>query len=306
MTKSPSVSVILPTYNRADVLGRAIESVLNQSYSDFELIVINSGGEEAKAVVDEFDDERIVYLYQDPAGLGAARNLGIEKARAEFIALQDDDDEWFPEKLAKQMQLFQRAPKEVGVVYSTVWKRDGEERKRVPAESFDSTEGDIQRSLWRQNFVSPQTAVVRATCFDEVGRFDESLGALEDWEMWLRTAQQFEFRHINEPLVNAYISTDSLSMDHETVAESRDAIVRKHWETFDDEARARHLFWSGHGLMKAGQTRRGRRNLLRATTTEFKPLYLATSLLSLLGSDAYRKLYRQFKAAPDRVTPRNP
>lgn len=296
MTEPPSVSVILPTYDRTDVLGRAIESVLSQSYSDFELIVVDSSGDETQAIVEGFDDDRIIYLYQEPAGLGAARNLGIEKAQAEFIALQDDDDVWHPEKLATQMEAFERAPEEVGVVYSTVRKIRGDDRWFVPGESFEPTDGDVQRALWRQNFVSPQTAVVRKACFEAVGGFDERLPALEDWEMWLRISREFEFRHVDEPLVDAYISPDSLSTDHESVAESRDAIVRKHWETFDDRARARHLFWSGHGLVKAGQTNRGRGNLLSATTTNPRPLYLALFLLSLLGSSGYRKFYALFKS----------
>jgi glycosyltransferase involved in cell wall biosynthesis len=298
MTEPPAVSVILPTYNRANVLDRAIESVLDQTYSDFELLVVDDdSSDNTVELINSFCDPRITLIEHDEnRGPAAARNTGLQEATADYIAFQDSDDQWEPEKLERQMAVFDDTSPSVGVVYCTLLKIHDNDTWRVPGKQVSVTEGDIHRALWVQNFVSPQVVVARRACFEEVGGFDARFPPLEDWEMWLRISREFEFRHVDEPLVNAHTSSDSISMDHETVAESRNAIVRKHWDTFDDEARARHLFWSGHGLVKAGQTHRGRENLLSATTTNPRPLYLVSFLLSLLGSGGYRRLYTLFKS----------
>ncbi|MGQ5516926.1 glycosyltransferase family 2 protein [Halococcus saccharolyticus] len=290
------MSVVLATYNRADVLGRAIRSVLAQTYSDFELIVIDSGTDNADEIVASFDDPRIRYLRQKPQGLGAARNLGIDVARAELIAFQDDDDEWQPTKLTKQVDAIRNAPESVGVVYSTVQKIQNGQQWWVPNENTTQTSGSLVPALWRHNFVSPQTVLIKKRCVETVGGFDESLPALEDWEMWLRVAQTFEFEHVDEALATAHISEDSMSVDYESLAVARDAIVRKHRHTFDEESVARHLFWSGHGFMKTNNVDQGRRNLREALSAEFRPLYLASFAASICGHRLYNRLYSMRKS----------
>ena len=108
--KSPTISVIIPTYNRADFIGRAIESVLDQTYQDFEIIVIDDGSKDnTENIVKSFDDTRITYIrLKDNKGAAVARNTGIGTARGKFIAFQDSDDEWLPQKLAKQMEVFEK------------------------------------------------------------------------------------------------------------------------------------------------------------------------------------------------------
>lgn len=292
---SPSVSVILPTFDRLSVLETAIEDVLAQTYEDLELIVVDSGTERADQVVAGFDDDRISYFWQQPRGLGAARNFGIEKARADIVAFQDDDDEWHPEKLARQMEAFDQAPSEVGVVYTGVWKVQDGEKRYVPGENVQTTDGDIHDALLPYNFVSPQTVAARKRCFEAVGGFDESLPALEDWEMWLRISQAFEFRYLDEPLATAHVGSDSMSVDFDALSIARHMIVEKHSRLFDAENRARHLFWSGHGMMKSHNPAQGRRNLLRATRANFRTRYFAAFLLSLLGSTVYATAYSALK-----------
>src|SRR5215207_4189569 len=116
----PAVSVVLPTYNRAPLLGRSIRSVLGQSYGDFELLVIDDGSTDGTAgVVAAFGDPRVRYVpLARNTGAGAARNVGIRMSRGRFMAFQDSDDEWLPSKLAKQLSAFGRGPSGLGVVYS--------------------------------------------------------------------------------------------------------------------------------------------------------------------------------------------
>ncbi len=118
--KRPTVSVIIPTYNRAHLLGRAIESVLDQTYQDFEIIVVDdASADETEEVVKSFGDDRINHIrHQKNKGGSAARNTGIKAARGEFIAFLDSDDEWVPKKLEKEIDRLQTLSNEVGVVYS--------------------------------------------------------------------------------------------------------------------------------------------------------------------------------------------
>jgi len=115
----PLVSVIIPTYNRDELLRRAMESVLNQTFDDFELIVVDGAkSDETKGLVKSFGDKRLRYVPQKGKGIANARNIGIKKARGEFIAFLDDDDIWKPEKLERQIQGFKELPESYGVIYT--------------------------------------------------------------------------------------------------------------------------------------------------------------------------------------------
>lgn len=294
----PPVSVVLPTYNRADVVGRSIESVLDQTYTDFELIVVDDASSDGTdGVIEGFGDDRIRHVEHDEnSGAAAARNTGIRMAEGDIVAFQDSDDTWAKNKLARQVAAFEDADSAVGVVYTGTWrKRDGSQTY-IPGAGVDPKEGNVHESLLTQNFVTPQAAAVRAECFDRVGTFDERLPPLEDWELWIRISEQYEFRFVDEPLVTAYLRTDSISRDDEQKVQARELIVRKHRERFDREKLANQLFWIGHGYLKSGRTTKGRKYLLAATRTDLQPLYLGALLLSVLGSNTYRETYQFYKS----------
>lgn len=286
--------MVLPTYNRADVLPRAINSVLAQTYEVLELLVVDDGStDDTREVVSRFDDERVVYLrHEENEGVGAARNTGISHARGEFIAFQDSDDEWHNEKLAAQMEVFETAPPEVGVVYTGFHQKypDGSERY-VPNEP---REGDIHSTLLRHNFVSVQTTAVRSRCFDRVGGFDERMPRLVDWELWIRLSEQFEFRVIDAPLVTAYVRPDGISSDRIALAEARELLVEKHGNRFDEELLADHLFRAGHAALKAGRASTGREYLSSAVKTNPRMLYLGLLLLAYCGSNTYNLIYELY------------
>lgn len=293
----PTVSVVLPTYNRGDIVGRSIESVLEQTYTDFELIVVDdASSDETDRVVEEFDAQIRYVKHEVNRGAAAARNTGIREAGGDIIAFQDSDDVWKEHKLERQMDAFESADNDIGVVYTGTWRERDGSRTYIPGANVSPKEGDVRESLLEQNFVTPQAAAVRAECFERVGTFDQNLPPLEDWELWLRIAERYKFRFVDEPLVIAYLGSDSISRDDERKVRARERIVRKHRDRFPREQLANQLFWIGHGYLKVGQTAEGRRYLLEAIRTDPQLRYTVAALLSLLGAQSYHSIYRRYKA----------
>ena len=199
MIEPGRVSVIIPTYNRPRWLPAAVESVLDQDYPDIELIVVNDGSsnENVERALDPYRD-RIVYIYQENAGQGAAVNAGIRAATGEFINRLDDDDVFLPGKVAAQVEAFQQNP-EVGVVGGGchVIDADGQILTVMEAPDF-SKYGLIVGMLLNWSFA--QAAVmVRKECHDKVGLYRTDISS-EDWEMWLRIIRHYSVDVIRKPL----------------------------------------------------------------------------------------------------------
>ncbi len=205
MGSVPSVSVVIPTANRSSLLKRAALSVLQQSYRDFECIIVDDASvDDTREVVASFDDSRIVYLRHDVSRhASASRNTGIKAARGEYIAFLDDDDEWLETKLAKQVALLNASSQRVGLVYCWFeYRQDGKLvscRKPVLA-------GDIFReALSRQPIGNSSTLLVRKTVIDDVGGFDESLPRGNDGDFIRRVCQKYHVAVVKETLVSLYV-----------------------------------------------------------------------------------------------------
>lgn len=197
----PVVSVILPTYQRAHTLGRALASVLAQTFQDYELLVIDDAStDDTVDVIARFDDPRLRYLRQDTnRGVAAARNRGLAEARGEFVAFLDSDDEWLPRKLARQLEVFEQHGVEVGLVSTGIEVVDAEGATRCLA---PTQSGDIQAALLLDNVVygGGSSVMLRRGVVERAGTFDETLHALEDYDYWLRIAQFYRVEHATEPL----------------------------------------------------------------------------------------------------------
>ena len=209
----PLVSVIIPTYNRETLIRKAIDSVLAQTYRQWEIVVVDDGSEDnTKDVVLSYKNENIFYIYQENRGIAAARNTGIKNSRGSFIAFLDSDDYWRPNKLEKQMKLFFEHP-EYGMVASQCAsiRTDGTFRKR----NRRGKSGWVLEDLFKANFIRTSSAIVKRECLDKVGLFDETLKEGEEYDLWLRIASKYPIGFVNEPLAvyvdNPYgVSTDSL------------------------------------------------------------------------------------------------
>ncbi len=291
------VSVILPTYNRAHLIARAIRSVLDQTYHDFELIVVDDASmDNTKEVIMGFNDPRIRYIRHElNRGGSAARNTGINAAHGEYIAFQDSDDEWLPEKLEKQMRIFEKASTQVGVVYTGFYLIKDDSRMYMPGQNIKIKKGNLHEELLNGNFVAADAVVIRKECFEKVGVFDESLPRLQDWELFIRISKYYIFDCIDEPLLNAFYSQDSISANQDAFFKASKLIIEKHIRTFkrNKYSLASWQYSIGFHLCQAGSKREGRMYLLRALRSNpFNIKYLVVALSWLFGENAYANVVR--------------
>jgi len=197
--KSPAISVIIPTYNRAGLLARAVDSVLNQTFQDFELIVVDDGSTDRTAEVLAGYQDRLILLSKPHRGVSAARNQGLTSARGEWIAFLDSDDYWLPEKLAVQVDFFLHHPQALICQTEEIWYRNG--RRVNPGKRHVKPSGDIFQMSLELCLVSPSAVMIKKDLFSKVGEFDETLPACEDYDLWLRITAKYPVYLLKEPLV---------------------------------------------------------------------------------------------------------
>lgn len=229
----PTVSVVIPTYNRAELIGRSIQSVLNQSYADFELLVIDDGStDETEGVVARFCDPRINYVrLASNVGVSAARNVGIRISKGKFIAFQDSDDEWLSDNLAKHMSVFERSSPNLGVVYSDMHRilKDGFVSYHASPTVDSGRLINPTTQFYQVYMLGSQSVVIKRDCLDATGYFNEELPALEDLELFIRLSKRFDFFRITEPLVR-YYETDGLSKNRHATLLARKLLVKLYYK----------------------------------------------------------------------------
>jgi len=300
-TEKPFVSVVLPTYNRAYILGDAIKSVLGQTYANLELIVVDDGStDNTKEFVQTYTDPRIRYVrHEHNKGLAASRNTGIREARGAFVANLDSDDVWMLQKLERELAVFSTTAPETGVVYSQYERTYSNGRITVfpdvpvPAHNF-------QKMLLEVNLISMQMALVKKDVFENAGYFDESIPALQDWEFWIRASAKTQFVFLPEVLTKGVVLSDSIANNPEKRLRGREKIFIKHEELFKTMPAiyARHAFTIGHTNALRGNLHNALPFLWKAITAQpFHMKYLISFILakasSVLGMPAlYKKTLR--------------
>ena len=275
----PPVSVVLPAYNRAGAIRGAVESVLRQSFTNFELIVVDDCSTDATAAeVAEIADPRVRLIrHAENRGASAARNTGIREARGPWVAFQDSDDEWLPLKLEKQMARLMAPGAEYvaaycGMLILGVPEAGGAEAGGRPVISYmprpdlARIEGDILPTLMRTSIVSTQTLVARRDLLTQIGGFDEAMPALIDWECMLRLAPLGPVACVDEPLVLQRFSANSITRNARRRAEARERAVEKHRTTLarDPSALARLYYIVGGEHRLTGNHAAARRALAKA------------------------------------------
>ncbi|MBU1194834.1 MAG: glycosyltransferase family 2 protein [Proteobacteria bacterium] len=213
MKKTPLVSVILPTYNRAWILKTAIDSVLCQDYSPIELIVIDDGStDHTQQLLADYGDQLMV-LRQENKGVSAARNAGIKKSRGELLALLDSDDAWEKQKISCQVDFFNAHPEAMICQTEEIWIRN---KKRVnPKARHKKPSGMIFEPSLNLCLVSPSAVMMRKALFDIKGYFNESFSVCEDYDLWLRISSSIPVFLIDKPyVIKTGGHTDQLSGLH--------------------------------------------------------------------------------------------
>ena len=196
------ISVIIPTYDRAGLLPRALHSVLGQSHPPAEVLVVDDGSTDGteRLVRSEFPTVR--YSRQENRGVAAARNHGIREARGEWVAFLDSDDEWLHRKLERQLEAHRKEPRFLLCHTNEIWIRRGQ---RVnPMKKHAKSGGYIFEECLPLCVVSPSSVVAHRGLFERVGLFDESLPACEDYDLWLRVCSRFPVLYLEEPLIVKY------------------------------------------------------------------------------------------------------
>ena len=206
------ISVIIPTYNRCEVLKRALTSVYAQTHSPFEVIVIDDGSTDNTGEIQK-DYPSVKYFYQENSGVSSARNLGIKKASCDWIAFLDSDDEWDVNKLQEQVT-FHKKNLEILMSYTAEkWIRNTVEVK-VP-KKFQKVGGIIFEECLSHCIIAPSATLIHKKLLDAVGVFDEELEVCEDYDLWLRVAREYEIGLVDKPLTVKYGGADDqLSMKY--------------------------------------------------------------------------------------------
>jgi len=226
MDESTLISVIIPTYERADRLVRAVESVLDQSDAGCELIVVDDGSTDATAQRMASYGTRLRYHRRDHSGVSAARNEGARLARGEWLAFLDSDDEWLSGKVSEQRRFHRDNPDVPVSQTGEIWIRNG---VRVnPCKHHAKPRGDVFDASLDRCLVSPSAVMLRRDVFDDIGGFDEDLPVCEDYDLWLRLGSRVHFGLIEEALVVKYGGhEDQLSRQYWAMDRFRVAAIGK-------------------------------------------------------------------------------
>lgn len=213
------VSVVIPSYNRADLTLRAVNSVLAQSYKNFELILVNDGSQEDYSIFDDMlSGSPHTYLVQDNCGVASARNRGIKLSKGEYIFLLDSDDEWLPNKLEKQVEYLKNNPNCHIIQCLEKWFRFG--REVTAPKNLMPSSGDLFERSLTQCFISSSSVGIAKNIFYEMGFYNEDLRICEDYDLWIRILSKYKADLINEVLAVKYSGT------HPQLSGSEDAIDR--------------------------------------------------------------------------------
>lgn len=226
------VSVIIPNYNHARYLSDAIDSILAQTYSNYEILVIDDGStDNSREVAAQYGD-KINYIYKDNAGLSAARNTGIRRSKGEFIALLDADDMYQPEFMQTLVQVL-KTRKAVDGVYCgyQFYTDEGEPMSQIENRVFPDDQ--MYKTFWGANYWVPECVIMRRKCYETAGPYDESLRALEDWDVWLRILAQHRVTGLTDVLIRHRALPNSMSSDPVKMNDNRFAVMKNRFGTFE-------------------------------------------------------------------------
>ena len=237
------VSIVICSFNRADFLPRALDSVLKQTYDNFEVIIIDDGStDNTEEVAQKYlaRDERIKY-FRNSANLGIARsrNKGVVLSQGEYIAMLDSDDYWLsPEKLQKQV-VFLDTNSKVGIVGTGIVLVDENDRE-IKQDIYETEDKNIRARILAKNQFAQSSVLFRKKAFNQAGNYDESLNVCEDLALWLALGLKYEFANLAEALVAYLIHSGGISKSRKKeIASTTDKIISQYKKNYPHYSRAK-------------------------------------------------------------------
>ncbi len=281
----PRISVVIPSYNRAHCIEKAIDSVLEQNVDGIEIILVDDGSTDStRELVQEKYGEKVRYFYQENQGIPGARNTGIQNARGDYVAFLDSDDYWRQDKLRQQMALVAEHV-EYGLVATCCAKiqQDGSLKER----NRQGKSGWVLKDLFRANFIRTSSVIIRRDCFDGVGLFDESLKEAEDYDLWMRVAAEYPVGFVNESLTVYLDNPNGVSIDslvgrlYRLRALEKDYLKKKVPEKLYKRRLAQNYNRVGRHYLKRGDRKKGLFYLMKAQ--RLVPFYLKYTFYFIKG-----------------------
>lgn len=272
------VSVIIPSYNREKTIERAVMSVLNQTYKDLELIVVDDCSKDNTVeVLKSIKDDRLkIIRLEKNSGACVARNVGVENAQGDYIAFQDSDDEWLLDKLEKQMAIFEK--EKVDLVFCAFNRFGLGKNLTCPKLS----EGIVERkTLLEDSRISTQTLVGKKECFENV-KFDPEMPRLQDYDITIRLSKKYSIYFVNEPLVNMYVQNDSISKNKNKMIRAETIIFSKYKDDIE-----KYKDFKYHNMLGLASAKR---KSGYKSSYEYKTLYKMKPSVSSLLKYIYTKI----------------
>jgi len=298
----PKVSVIIPTYNRVEHLIPAIKSVIDQTYQNFELIVSDDGSTDStRQTVNALNSSKVRYIpNKGSKGPGGNRNNGISHARGEYIAFLDDDDEWLPKKLQYQVNILNKSSSTICGVFTNVNfkdKKSGQLIKRNPL--FFNRRQNLIRQLIIKSPIYTSTAMIKRTCLEKVGRFDESIPYMEDLDLWIKLSLKWQFEYLSLPMINYYVhSDDQMSKNIQGQIAGKEKLFKRYPFLFQQDRKrwSRYLLSLGVHYCQINNMKQGRINIFKSICVyPFKKIAYFQLFASLFSPKNYLRLKNLYK-----------
>lgn len=286
----PLITIITPTYNRADYIAEAVQSVLDQTYQNFEHLIVDDGStDNTREILSPFlEDERFRYFYQENQGQSVARNLALEHARGEFVCFLDSDNVWLPIHLESQLAVFQETP-DVDIVCGDSITID-EQGNEIGRKNIKRHSGYIALQMLKDNCVGMNTTMARRKCFEEMGGMSGKRRVADDYDLWLKFSSRYRFRYVPRYLAYYRVMNDQISSNKAARFETNESIIRDFREDYPealtdaqfDEGFAFFYARKARYLARSGQKWLALRNV--ATAIKYRPFVMAPwrSLIAIL------------------------
>jgi glycosyltransferase involved in cell wall biosynthesis len=288
----PKVSVVIPTYNRTEFLSSAILSVLNQTYQDFEIIIVDDGSTDNTIdVITALNSKKIKYIrHEYNKGEAGTRNTGILNSNGQYIAFLDDDDEWLPEKLELQVNKIENSLQQIGLIYTGLLCCHYIENKLFYQWQYIPLhKGNTYHTLMKKNFIyTPSSVLIRRRCLEQIGLFNSEIAYGLDYDYWIRISKHFDFEYLTEPLVRYRLHENGLSNNNELRAMGARDLAMKYGKQIIANNYWRSVYLHlGIELCRKGEMKKGVDALSRSIryypTHKRSRFYFNISLLGLIN-----------------------